>query len=170
MKDQFIIEKARAEDAPKIIDFLNKIGGETDFLTFGLNDISISTQEEIEIINECLHNDTSLMLVAKMNDNIVAQLFLEVSTRVRLMHIGHLGISVSQSHWGKSIASRMLSEAIQWAKEKGLIKIQLQVRTDNESAINLYKKFNFSIEGIITNALKIDNILYDDFVMGLTLI
>ncbi|WP_028389483.1 GNAT family N-acetyltransferase [Legionella fairfieldensis] len=164
------IKKAEPEDAQEIIDFLNSIGGETDFLTFGQNEFPVSLKEEIDIINECLKKENSLMLVGKINQMIVSQLFLDVSNASRLDHIGHLGLSVKKSHWGQSIGKKMLVEAIGWAKKKNLVKIQLQVRTDNFSAINLYKKFNFVIEGTITQALKINNKFYDDFLMGLNLI
>ena len=110
------------------------------------------------------------MLIGKIDNQIVSQLFLEVSTQPRLAHIGHLGLSVKKDNWGKYIGSRMLTDAIYWAKERKLAKLQLQVRTDNISAIHLYKKFNFTIEGKVTNALKIDHVFYDDFLMSLNLI
>ena len=163
------IKKAVPEDAQEIIDFLNSVGGETDFLTFGLNEFPISVKEEIEIINECLEKENSLMLIGRMNNQIVSQLFLDVSTQSRLAHIGHLGLSVRKSHWGKSIGKKMLTEAIHWAQKK-LTKIQLQVRVDNSNAVNLYKKFNFVIEGTIINALQVNQIYYNDYVMGLNLL
>jgi RimJ/RimL family protein N-acetyltransferase len=163
------IGKAVPEDAHEVISYLNTVGGETDYLTFGLDEFPISVEEEIEIINECLEKENSLMLVAKMDNKIVSQLFLDVSTRSRLSHIGHLGLTVSQSHWGKALGQKMLVEAINWAKGKKLAKIQLQVRTDNLRAVALYKSFNFIIEGTISNSLMINHIFYDEFLMGLDL-
>lgn len=168
--NNFSIEEARPEDAEKIIAFLNQVGGETDFLTFGLDGFPISKEEEIIIIKKCLNLSSSLMLIGKIDYQIVSQLFIEVSPQPRLAHIGHLGLSVNKDNWGKSIGSRMLTEAIYWAKKRKLAKLQLQVRTDNISAIHLYTKFNFTIEGKIAHSLKIDHILYDDFLMGLNLI
>jgi len=164
-----MINKATVSDAKAVVDFLNAVGGETDFLTFGENDFPISVEEEQKIIADCLERDTNLMLVAKINQVIVSQLFLDVSTQPRLSHIGHLGLSVSKAHWGKSIGSQMLEQSIDWAKKKRLSKLQLQVRTDNHQAIKLYEKFGFVCEGKITQALKIQQHFYDEFVMGLTL-
>lgn len=161
---------AHPTDVHQLIDFLNTIGGETDYLTFGLNDFPISAEEEVVLINDCLKNNTSLILVGKTNNKIISQLYLEVSTQPRLAHIGHLGLSVSKAYWGKSVGTKMLAEAINWAKNKQLAKLQLQVRTDNMNAIHLYKKFAFSIEGTVTNSLRINNSDYDEFLMGLKLI
>ena len=33
-----IIRKAQSEDAKRIIEFYNRVGGETDFLSFGRNE------------------------------------------------------------------------------------------------------------------------------------
>ncbi|WP_425169974.1 GNAT family N-acetyltransferase [Legionella sp.] len=60
--------------------------------------------------------------------------------------------------------------AIHWAQKKKLAKIQLQVRTDNINAINLYKKFNFAVEGTIINSLQVTQIFYDEYLMGLNLL
>lgn len=161
------IEKATIEDAQAVIEFLNAVGGETDFLTFGLNEFPLSVEDEKKIITECISEDRNLMLLGKVNDQIVSQLFLETSTQVRLKHIGHLGLSVFRNYWGQKIGSQILSHAIEWAKQKQLGKLQLQVRTDNHLAIQLYKKFGFVCEGTIVKALRIDNHDFDDFLMGL---
>ncbi|MFY7698627.1 MAG: GNAT family N-acetyltransferase [Legionella sp.] len=164
------IEKAQPEDAQEIINFLNSVGGETDYLTFGLNEFPISVAEEVDLIKECLAKDNSLMLVAKIDNKIASQLFLDVSMQPRLSHIGHLGLTVSKVYWGNALGKMMLAAAIDWAREKKLTKIQLQVRTDNLRAINLYKNFHFTIEGTIKQALKVNHVLYDDLVMGLDLL
>lgn len=164
------INKASIEDAASIVAFLNKVGGETDFLTFGLNEFPFSIEEEEEeMIRECLDSNTQLMLVGKVEGQIVSHLFLQRSDKLRIAHIGDIGVSVSKNFWGYSIAFHMILAAIEWAKDKNLNKLQLQVRSDNERAIHLYKKLGFNIEGKIINAMKVNNIYYDDYIMGLLL-
>ncbi|MBD3190070.1 MAG: GNAT family N-acetyltransferase [Candidatus Heimdallarchaeota archaeon] len=46
----------------------------------------------------------------------------------------------------KGLGTKLLESAINSLKEAGCTKIKLYVRTDNEAAINLYKKFDFEIE------------------------
>ena len=102
-----------------------------------------------------------------MGSSYNPQLFLDVSSQSRLNHIGHIGISVRKQYWGLSIGTRMMLHAIEWAKEKELTKLQLQVRTDHVSAIHLYHKLGFKIEGTITRAVRIEGIYFDNYVMGL---
>lgn len=162
-----IISKASPEDAAPTVDFLNKVGGETDFLTFGLNEFPFSVSEEEHMIKDCLERDICLMLIAKVGEEIVSQLFLQRSDKPRLMHVGDVAITVSKNYWGKSIGVHMMQVALAWAKSKNITKIQLQVRTDNERAIKLYEKLGFQIEGTITRALKVGNVYFDDHLMGL---
>ena len=165
----FIISKACADDAKHIVEFLNKVAGETDFLTFGINEFPFSVSEERKQISACLEYNKDLMLIAKVGNELVSQLFLQRSNKPKLAHIGDVGISVSKKFWGKSIGKHMMLVAIEWAQQHNITKIQLQVRTDNDKAVRLYQRLGFKIEGEITRAMKINNIYFDDYIMGLEL-
>lgn len=165
----FIISKALVEDAGGIVDFLNTVGGETDFLTFGLCEFPISLEEEITIITECIEQEICLMLVGKIHGEIISQLFLDRSSLKRLRHVGTIGITVSKKHWGKSIGKKMIFAVLDWAKSQKISKLQLSVRSDNASAIKLYENLGFVTEGTITRAVLIDGTYFDNYLMGLEL-
>ena len=164
-----IIARPTPHEAPYIIDFLNEVAEETDFLTFAKGEFPFSVVEEQEIITECLEANRSLMLIGKINDLIISQLFLDRSKKKRLSHIGDISITVSKKYWGKSIGKHMMQAAIEWAKLNNITKLQLQVLSDNERALKLYNKLGFVIEGKISRALKIHNVYFDDYLMGLLL-
>jgi len=50
---------------------------------------------------------------------------------------------VSEKYRRKGIAAFMLKEVIAWCKNNDIKGIELETTTDNEPAINLYRKFNF---------------------------
>jgi len=164
------ISQAIPEDAKQIVVFLNTVGGETDFLTFGANEFPLTVPEEEEAIAQCLEKNLCLMLVGKIGDEIVSQLFLQRSGKLRISHVGDLGVTVSKKYWGNSIGNHMMRVAIEWARDNGITKIQLQVRADNVRAVQLYNKLGFTIEGTVTRALKIGNVYFDDYLMGLHLL
>lgn len=164
-----LISKATVDDAQRIVAFLNRIGGETDYLSFGLNAFPVSVEEEKKIIAECIDKELCLMLVGTIDGEIVSHLFLDISASPRLSHIGYMGISVCKKYWRKSIGTRMILFTIDWARKKNIKKLQIQVRTDNLSAIRLYKKLGFNIEGVISQSIKIDYLYFDEFLMGLSL-
>jgi RimJ/RimL family protein N-acetyltransferase len=167
--NNLIISKATVADAAPIIAFLNKVAGETDFLTFGLNQFPLSVAEEEQIISECLTQSLGLMLIGKIDHVIVSQLFLQRSNKTRLQHSADFGITVSKKYWRKSIGQQMILTAIEWAAQNNIIKLQLKVRSDNERAIRLYQKLGFVVEGKIAQSIKVANFYFDEYIMGLSL-
>lgn len=163
------ISLAQLHDAKKIVEFLNQVGGESDFLTFGFNQFPYSVEEELKIIRDSLEKESSLMLIGKINCRIIAHLFLDISSQPRLSHIGHLGICLKQQYWGLKIGKHLIDIAIIWAKNKSLKKIQLQVRHDNARAVKLYQSSGFKIEGLLTQSIQIDEKSFDEYIMGLDL-
>lgn len=58
--------------------------------------------------------------------------------------IGYItNVSVLNRYSGRGIASNLIKNCIQYATENNFKEIVLEVNNENESAINLYKKFNF---------------------------
>ena len=57
-------------------------------------------------------------------------------------------IFVNEKHRNKKIGSKMMEELINIAKKEKIINITLEVKKDNQKAINLYKKYGFTQEAI----------------------
>lgn len=163
------IDKPSVEHAQKIVSFLNSAGGESDFLTFGVNEFPLSIQEEELSIQESLKSNRTLMLVGKIDQEIVSQLYLDRTYNTRTSHIGEVAVSVKKELWGNSIGTHMMLTSISWARENGITKLHLYVRVDNDAAINLYKKLGFVIEGQISRAVKVNGHYHDNYIMGLVL-
>ncbi|CAO5682405.1 MAG: hypothetical protein HEEMFOPI_01658 [Holosporales bacterium] len=169
ISSEYIISEAKIEDAEEIVFFLNNVGGETDFLTFGKNDFPYSGEDERKIIENCLILKQDLMLVCTFKSEIIGHLFLSRSKQTRLAHIANIGVSVYKQYWGEKIASMMLLKSIEFAKKNGINRLEVYVRKDNLMAINLYLKLNFEIESIIKKNIKINNDYYDNYLMVLFL-
>lgn len=73
------------------------------------------------------------------------------------------GISILKEIYGKGIASKLMDEMIKWAYDKGLHRIEGQVRTTNERALRLYLKKGFMIEGIHREDAFIDGKWHDSY-------
>jgi len=72
------------------------------------------------------------------------------------VHSGVLGLGLIREYRGQGIGKRLLSTALQAAKERGLSRVVLTVREQNEIAIQLYKNFGFFQEGRHIKAVKIN--------------
>ncbi|MDR3477002.1 MAG: GNAT family N-acetyltransferase [Gammaproteobacteria bacterium] len=71
------------------------------------------------------------------------------------VHSGTLGIGVLASYRGQGIGEALIRTALDQAKSIGLTRVELTVRENNKTAIMLYKKLGFVIEGLHRNAVRI---------------
>jgi RimJ/RimL family protein N-acetyltransferase len=164
------VADAEPEDAAEILAFVNAVGQETPFLTFGDEGIGMSVAEETEYLRACQRSaGASLMLKGMVSGEIVSTLSLSRVARVRVRHAGEFGLSVRRSHWGLGIARLMMEEMVRRARELGLRKINLRVREDNERAKTLYERFGFVGEGFRSRAYFVDEKFYGEHLMGLEL-
>ena len=62
-------------------------------------------------------------------------------------HKAHLGIAVHDKYQNKGIGTALLKHLLNIAKMKNIKKVWLEVATNNNIAIHLYKKLGFQIEG-----------------------
>ncbi|WP_144675110.1 GNAT family protein [Desulfitobacterium sp. LBE] len=163
-----IIKEAVKEDAQKVVDYLARIGGESDFLTFGPGELHVSVSDEAAMIEESRNAQNKLLLLALADNKVVGCLSFVNGARVRTQHTGEFGVSVSKDYWGEGIGRTMIEELIRWAKDGQTIKkLNLRVRSDHERGIRLYKSFGFVQEGLMTRELMISGKFYDFCCMGL---
>lgn len=93
----------------------------------------------------------SYFLVACAGEDVIGQLGLHTfPDRPRRRHVGQLGMAVRDDWQGKGVGSALLEAAVDlsdnWLQ---LTRLELQVYTDNQPALHLYKKFGFTIEGTL---------------------
>jgi putative acetyltransferase len=87
-------------------------------------------------------DQSGFRLVALIDDDLVAQASLNLSSRV-----GRLTLMVRDDHRQRGIGSALLARIIMAAEgELALTRIELEVFSDNMPAIALYRKFGFEIE------------------------
>ncbi|QUH26546.1 GNAT family N-acetyltransferase [Serpentinicella alkaliphila] len=166
---EVIIREAAKEDAKAVIDYIDKISYESDFLTFGPGEFTMTQEKEEAFIVESLNSKNKLFLIAEINNKIVGNLNFQGNEMVRCKHIGEFGVSVLKDYWGKGIGRELLLYLIDWAKKSSFTKIQLSVREDNLSAIMLYEKLGFKKEGSISRFFYHNKVYHSAIIMGIEL-
>lgn len=168
--DNIIIRKAKTKDAKEIINYLNQVGGESDNLLFGFNEFSMSIEDEKAYIKKINSSFRDCMLIALIDNEIVGIASLQGYNRIRVEHRGNLAVSVKKKYWHQGIATKIIKRLIDFAKERKIVVIELEVKSDNFNAINLYKKLGFEKIGVYKKFLKINEKFYDAYLMNLYLI
>lgn len=165
---EIIVRKARREDDKKMIEYLNTIGGETDFLTFGKGDVKDTEEERANSIEATNNSYNCVLMVATIDNELVGMGSIFSSNSLRMKHIGDLGMSVRKDYWGIGVGSSLLENLIKWSKNNGITrKINLLVREDNIRAIKLYEKHGFVREGLLSRDFYINDKFYSSVQMGL---
>ena len=111
--------------------------------------------------------DGAFNLIAFVNDEAVGQSGLYTFPNYpRRRHVGQIGMGVRDDWQGKGVGSALMQAMIDLAdKWLNLSRLELEVYTDNEAAIHLYKKFGFAIYATEPDALLIAGKYYDDYLM-----
>ena len=107
-------------------------------------------------------------LLACVEDEIVGQLGLHTfPNHPRRRHAGQIGMAVRDDWHGKGAGSALMGAAVDLAdKWLNLTRLELDVYTDNEPAVRLYKKFGFVIEGTLVNYAYRDGQFVDTYTMA----
>ena len=166
---EVVIREVSGADAEKMLHYNNMVGGETDFLSFGADTFNISAEREARFLERFSKSEKDHMLIALVGEEIVANASIEGERAKRYSHRAELSITVLKKYWGHGIGSSLIERLIAFSKKIGYNSIYLDVRADNERAINLYRKFEFEEIGVYKRYFNIDGKMYDAKLMVLYL-
>ena len=154
-------------DAPKLIDFMNKVLHETNYLRLSPEEFFPTLEQEEAFVNDFVLNAASKMIIALDNGEIIGIGSIEGSRFKKLQHNGEYGIAVRKSHWNMGVAKTITTMLIDWARENTrLKKIGLHVNAENQIAISFYKSIGFFTEGVLKKDFYYDNRYVDTIIMA----
>ncbi|EHJ56510.1 hypothetical protein HMPREF9318_01187 [Streptococcus urinalis FB127-CNA-2] len=152
---EIIFEEAQAKDAKLILEFFTSVLNETDFIIADDEFIKadLLTMEAFLSYNEY---GKGICLIARMDQQVIGLLNVNVSTQKEFQHIGDIFIAVRKSFWGQGIASTLMELMSDWVSHAGYLRrLELNVQKRNETALALYRKFGFQIEGEKERGIKL---------------
>lgn len=105
--------------------------------------------------------------VALVDDEVVGWCDVVPKDRPVMRHSGLLGMGIAAKFRGRGIGMPLLEATLGAAKEKGLTRIELLVRADNERAKRLYEKSGFVVEGLCRNHMLVAGRYEHSYLMAL---
>ncbi|ENM5727827.1 GNAT family N-acetyltransferase [Vibrio mimicus] len=88
-------------------------------------------------------------LVVELEGKVVGHVTLFLTSKVRDKHCAAIAIAVHPNSHGKGVGRFLMKEALNQADNwLNLVRVELEVHSDNLSAISLYEKVGFETEGI----------------------
>ncbi len=87
------------------------------------------------------------VFVAVAADEIVGRLSVSRDPHPASAHVADLGLMVAASHRRRGVGTALIRQAVAWAREFGVRKLELHVFPHNAPAIALYERLGFEREG-----------------------
>lgn len=153
-------------DAVVMIEYLKMTSGESPFMIRYPEEVTISVEEEVEILENRLKSESDFFIAAFIHEEMAGSIGVStVGTQYKLAHRCSLGIAIKQKFWNLGIGNILLQEALSQAGKVGYEQIELGVFSDNDKAMKLYEKFGFEVWGKIKNASRLKDGTYQDEIM-----
>lgn len=113
-------------------------------------------------------SDGCYNLVAVSGEHVIGLLTVDTfPNRPRRGHVGRIGISVTEAWQGKGVGKALMQAGIDLAdKWLNLTRLELEVYSDNEPAIQLYERFGFEREGVLRQHAFRDGRYVDSIMMA----
>jgi RimJ/RimL family protein N-acetyltransferase len=160
---KLVIRTSEEGDAQGLINHMQAVDCETKFLSREPGEFNFTLEQEIEFIRNSIVDENSRLLIGEIDGRIIANCSVGiVINNKRFLHRAAMGIAIRKDYWNRGIGKRMMQECIKWCKEKGVEQLELEVVTQNNSAISMYQNFGFEIYGTKKHALKYADGSYAD--------
>ena len=163
------IRDAEVADAEAVVAYCEAVASESDNLSFGVGEFGISVERERIFLASVLATENHAYFLAECEGELVGTLSYQGAQRPRTRHLVTFGMTVREAWWGLGIGGALMDVMIRRAREVGVTKINLSVRTDNAAAIRLYERKGFQHEGTDRRSMRLGETYVHCHRMGLCL-
>jgi putative acetyltransferase len=145
----FRIRLADPKDAADLVALAEAVGSEPEGWLIS-DSRWRSVGDERRYLRAVRKHPDAAVFVAETGDGVVGRLSVARDPHPASRHVADLGLMVAAAARGRGIGFALLGEAVAWARQVGVRKLELHVFPHNEPAIRLYERFGFVREGYRT--------------------
>jgi RimJ/RimL family protein N-acetyltransferase len=154
----------RWEDLDDLLEFINGLVDEEAMIAANQKHTRESETDWLARNLTNLEKDKHIAVVAEADGRVVGS--CEINPRPgRMSHVGSLGISVKDGYREKGIGQEMMREMERQAPRLGLETIYLEVFSNNDRAIHVYRKMGYVETGRIPACIKYKGGYVDSVIM-----
>lgn len=167
-KKTVTIRQANTDDAEKLLNCIKTYLPQSDFIPKLKEEVKMTTEQEAAWIDSFLASDNSLLLVAIFEDDIIGNIDLTGNQRKIMQHTAVIGMGMLEAWRNSGLGTALMKCAIDWAKANAILELLwLQVYTENQVALGLYRKLGFQENGTIKNFFKHNDTYFDKLTMSM---
>ena len=152
---RYTLRSPEAADAEKMLAYLKATAAETEFGLSYPEEMTFTVEGEEDFITNYAADAGSIMITAFAGAELVGNASLScIMDRQKTRHRASFGMAVLREHWGQGLGRRILTELIACAKAAGYEQLELEVASENATAIALYESLGFVTYGERPKSLK----------------
>ena len=164
-----VIRPITAEDTVNFFEMMCFLDEETEYMMYEPGERRERTKDlsRLKANIAAASSGGDLIFVAE-NDlgDIVGYIWGQRGEYDRVHHVAYIVIGIRKAYRGQGIGTRLFELLEDWAKESGVVRLELTVECPNEAAIGLYEKQGFVIEGTRSKAMKLHGEFVDEYYMA----
>jgi RimJ/RimL family protein N-acetyltransferase len=141
------IRPAEPRDADALVELGRAVGREPGGWLITTTDWRSAGDERRYLKALRRYPHAAVFVVEADDGEIVGRLSIARDQHPASAHVADLGLMVAAGWRRRGIGRALLVEAVEWARARGVSKLELHVFPHNDAAIALYEQFGFEREG-----------------------
>jgi len=165
MRSTFLIRPADLSDVPLLHELSIAVTRDGRGVVFNVGDMIAGGPRAAARIAESIEPATredSVILVAAVDGAVVGVASVQRFKPSFTRHVGVFSIEVHPEHQRRGIGRALLRACLEWAKERGIERLELYTRRDNDRARVLYESEGFAIESARERFIRLPDGRYVD--------
>ena len=139
-----IVRNGTVQDAQGVWDNFVLTHGETEFLTTYPEEVHFTLEQEEAYLRQKEESGRDAALVAEVDGKIAGTAGINgIGAAEKTRHRASFGISIARAWWGLGIGRALTEACIECAGSAGYLQLELEVGSDNNRAMELYKSAGF---------------------------
>ncbi|MGV3243347.1 N-acetyltransferase family protein [Staphylococcus sp. 11261D007BR] len=160
------IREIQIKDVEPFTSLLQTIFKESTYMLYDPGEYIPSFEHATSKIEKVITSPYLAILVAEENEQLIGHLTIKTTPLKRIQHTAKISMGVLSHYQHHGIGMNLLNHCKEWCQNHGISRIELNVVTENQNALQFYKKANFKIEGELQHSIKINDHLYNEYVMA----
>ena len=152
-----ILKTPDVEDGEKMLSYIKKACGETDYLIRYPEEFdNMSIEQEENWIRGLRSSANSLAIACYVDGEVIGNCEINFMSSLKTKHRASVHIALHKKYWNLGIGSAMFRELLSAAEKRPETEtVELEFIEGNDRAQALYEKFGFKIVGERPNAFKL---------------
>lgn len=160
-----IIRNAAPADAEQLTELIADAES-SGYMMFDPGERKIPAEGLRKRIAAMENEASSDILLAENDGQLAGYMFIIGNEPERTRHSVYLAIGIRETSRGQGVGTKLFEGLENWAKDRGIRRLELTVMMNNRAGVGLYQKMGFNIEGIKKKSLKVDGKYIDEYYMA----